>query len=123
MGKFNMHLSRSEDFGANDSTQSGKFVDPSAAFALGWAYWFSYVITIANELQAVCTVLGFWTDKVPIAAWITIFWVVIILVNVGAVTVFGEVEVVCSTIKFGWIFVVIFSMIGTSSNPSNAGVH
>lgn len=30
---------------------SGKFIDPSAAFALGWAYWFSYWITIANELQ------------------------------------------------------------------------
>lgn len=30
---------------------SSKFVDPAAAFALGWAYWFSYWITIANELQ------------------------------------------------------------------------
>ncbi|KAF2191150.1 amino acid transporter [Zopfia rhizophila CBS 207.26] len=94
---------------------TGKFVCPSAALALGWAYWFSYVITIANELQAVCTVLSFWTDKVPIAAWVTIFWVVIILVNVGAVSVFGEVEVVCSTIKFGWIFVVIFSLIVVSA--------
>jgi hypothetical protein len=28
-------------------------------------------------------VLKFWTDAVPIAAWMTIFWVVIILVNVG----------------------------------------
>lgn len=85
---------------------------PSAAFSLGWAYWFSYFITIANELQAVVTVLSFWTDKVPTAAWITIFWIVIIAVNIGAVTVFGEVEVICSTIKFGWIFVVIISMIG-----------
>lgn len=30
---------------------TGKFVDPAAAFSLGWAYWFSYWITIANELQ------------------------------------------------------------------------
>jgi yeast amino acid transporter len=91
---------------------TGKFVDPAAAFALGWSYWFNYVITIANELQAVNTVLGFWTDKVPIAAWITIFWVVIIAVNIFGVNVFGEVEVICSSIKFGWIFVVIFSLIG-----------
>lgn len=27
------------------------FVDPAAGFALGWAYWFSFWITIANELQ------------------------------------------------------------------------
>lgn len=37
---------------------TGKFVDPSAAFALGWAYWFSYVITIANELQVCLRTLG-----------------------------------------------------------------
>lgn len=30
---------------------SEKFIDPAAAFALGWAYWASYWITIANELQ------------------------------------------------------------------------
>ena len=82
-----------------------KFISPAAALALGWAYWFSYWITIANELQGVVTVLSFWTHEVPTAAWISIFWVVIILVNVWAVTLFGEVEVVCSTIKFCWIFV------------------
>jgi len=62
---------------------STKFVDPAAGFAVGWAYWFNYFITIANELQAVNTVLKFWTDAVPIAAWMTIFWLVIVLVNVG----------------------------------------
>jgi amino acid transporter len=60
----------------------------------------------------VVTVLGFWTDKVPTAAWITIFWFVIILINVWAVKFFGEVEVVSSSIKFGWIIVVIISLIG-----------
>ncbi|KAF2730789.1 hypothetical protein EJ04DRAFT_29805 [Polyplosphaeria fusca] len=94
---------------------TGKFVCPSAAFALGWSYWFNYIITIANELQAVNTVLSFWTDKVPIAAWITIFWMVIIAVNIFGVNVFGEVEVICSSIKFGWIFVVIFSLIVVSA--------
>jgi len=94
---------------------SNKFVDPAAGFAVGWAYWFNYFITIANELQAVNTVLMFWTDAVPIAAWMTIFWVVIILVNVGAVNWFGEIEVVCSLIKFGWIFVVIISGIVISA--------
>lgn len=91
---------------------TGKFIDPAWAFALGWAYWFSFSITIANELAAANTVLSFWTGQVPVAAWITIFWMVIILVNIGAVTIFGEVEVICSTIKFGWIFVVIISLIG-----------
>ena len=94
---------------------SNKFVDPAAGFTLGWCYWFSFWITIANELQGVVTVLSFWTDKVPTAAWITIFWVVIILINIGAVTLFGEIEVIASAIKFGWIFVVIISFIVISA--------
>lgn len=94
---------------------SNKFVDPAAGFALGWAYWFSFWITIANELQGVVTVLSFWTDALPVAATISIFWVVIILVNVGAVNFFGEIEVICSMIKFGWIFAVILSCIVISA--------
>ncbi|KAI7263690.1 amino acid transporter [Hortaea werneckii] len=97
-----------------------KFIDPGAALALGWAYWFSYWITIANELQGVVTVLSFWTDEVPTAAWISIFWIVIIFVNVWAVTVFGEVEVVCSTIKFCWIFIVIITFIVISAGGAPA---
>ena len=95
---------------------SSIFVSPAVGFTIGWAYWFNYWISIANELQGVVTVLSFWTDKVPTAAWISIFWVVIILINIWAVTFFGEVEVVSSLIKFSWIFVVIISLIGTSSS-------
>ncbi|XXG99728.1 hypothetical protein Hte_006069 [Hypoxylon texense] len=100
---------------------TGKFVDPSAAFALGWSYWFSYCITIANELQAANTIISFWTDAVPIAAWISIWFVVIVLINVGAVTWFGEIEVIASSIKFGWIFVVIISMIVMSAGGAGYG--
>lgn len=51
----------------------------------------------------------------PTAAWISIFFVVITLVNVVGVRFFGEVEVTASLIKFGWIFVVIISMIVVSA--------
>jgi hypothetical protein len=66
-------------------------------------HFFSFCITIANELAAANTILSFWTDEVPIAAWIVIWWVVITAINVGAVTVFGEIEVISSTIKFGYV--------------------
>ncbi|KAL2002387.1 hypothetical protein VTN02DRAFT_55 [Thermoascus thermophilus] len=103
---------------------TGIFVDPAAGFTLGWAYWISYWITIANELQGVVTVLNFWTDKVPTAAWITIFWLVIILVNIWVVSFFAEIEVVASFIKFTWIFVVIISFIVISAGgaPSHDAI-
>lgn len=62
--------------------------------------------------KGAATVLHFWTDSVPTAAWVTIFWVVIVLVNAWTVKFFGEIEVVSSTIKFGWMFIVVISLIG-----------
>lgn len=56
----------------------------------------------------------------PLAGWITIWWAVIVAVNIGAVTVFGEVEVVMSTIKFSWILVVIVANIGNYMAPNSA---
>ncbi|KAL1847139.1 hypothetical protein Daus18300_014042 [Diaporthe australafricana] len=100
---------------------TNKFVDPAAGFTLGWCYWFQYWITIANELAGLVTVLGFWTDKVPTAAWITIFFLVIVAINVVAVNWFAEVEVVFASIKFGWIFVVIISMIVISAGGAPRG--
>jgi amino acid transporter len=102
---------------------TNKFVDPAAGFALGWAYWFSYWITIANELQGVVTVLHFWNTSVPTAAWITIFWVVIVLINLTAVNIFGEVEVTASAIKFGWIFIVIITSIVISAGGAPTHQH
>lgn len=89
---------------------SNKFIDPSAGFALGWISWFSAWIAIANELQGIVTVLGFWNQTVSTAMWITIFWAVMVLINAGAVNWFAEIEVGAAAIKFGWIFVVIISM-------------
>ncbi|OJJ65760.1 hypothetical protein ASPBRDRAFT_139443 [Aspergillus brasiliensis CBS 101740] len=86
-------------------------ISPAAGFALGWGYWMAYWISMANELQAVVTILNYWTDTVPTAAWISIFWVVIILINVWAVRFFAEVEVVSSTIKFSWMIIVIISFL------------
>lgn len=100
---------------------TNKFVDPAAGLTLGWCYWFQFWITISNELSGLVTVLGFWTDGVPTAAWITIFFLVIVAINVVAVNWFAEVEVVFASIKFGWIFVVIISMIVISAGGAPRG--
>jgi amino acid permease len=54
----------------------------------------------------VVTVLSYWTEEVPKAAWISIFWIVIILINVWAVKLFS------STVKFGWMIIVIVTLLG-----------
>ncbi|KAL5046765.1 hypothetical protein BDW71DRAFT_197413 [Aspergillus fruticulosus] len=100
---------------------STMFISPAAGFALGWGYWFSYWITIANELQGVVTVLNYWTDEVPKAAWISIFWVVIILINIWVVKFFAEVEVFSSTVKFSWMFIAIIGLIIVTAGGAPQG--
>jgi hypothetical protein len=79
---------------------------------------FNYVLTVANEIQVTSVVLGFWTHEIPNAACITIFWAVVVAANIFGVNIFGEIEVVGSSIKFGWIVVVIISLIGKSTRIS-----
>jgi amino acid transporter len=58
-------------------TLAGRFLDPSFAFAMGWNYVFQWAIVLPLEITVAGTTVQYWTDKVPIAGWITVFWMVI----------------------------------------------
>lgn len=94
---------------------ASRFVDTAPAFTLGYAYWFHNSINLSNELEGLVTVLKFWTDSIPVAAWISIFLVMIIVVSMTVIHIFGEIEVVMSSIKFMWIFVVILTCVVISA--------
>ena len=47
------------------STYATRFVDPSLGFALGWNYWFNWVITVAKRCNH-CQVIQYWTPMVGI---------------------------------------------------------
>jgi yeast amino acid transporter len=58
-------------------TLANRFLDPSFAFAMGWNYLFQWVIVLPLEITVAGTTVGYWTDKVNLGVWITVFWVVI----------------------------------------------
>lgn len=77
----------------------GRFVDPSLAFADGWNYWYAYAMLIAAETTAAGIVLDYWNAPVNIAVWIAIVLVIILLLNIIAVSFFGEAEFWFASIK------------------------
>lgn len=77
----------------------GRFVDPSLAFADGWNYWYAYAMLIGAETSAAGIVLDYWNSSVSIAVWITMVLVIILLLNVIAVSFFGEAEFWFASIK------------------------
>ncbi|KAF2163202.1 hypothetical protein M409DRAFT_68523 [Zasmidium cellare ATCC 36951] len=78
-----------------------RWVDPALGFALGYTYWFKYIITTPNQLTAAALVIQYWLprEQVNPGVWITVFLVVIIVINVLGIKYFGELEFWLSSIK------------------------
>ncbi|OTA92716.1 hypothetical protein M434DRAFT_396275 [Hypoxylon sp. CO27-5] len=76
-----------------------RFVEPSLAFADGWNYWYAYTMLVAAECTAGAIILQYWTHAVPVAVWIALQLIVILLLNIIAVSFFGEAEFWFASIK------------------------
>lgn len=101
----------------------GRFVDPSLAFADGWNYWYAYAMLLAAETSAAAIVIDYWQAPVNVAVWITVVLVIILLLNIVAVSFFGEAEFWFASIKLititGLIIlgVVLFFGGGPTNHP------
>ncbi|VVT46379.1 uncharacterized protein SAPINGB_P001184 [Magnusiomyces paraingens] len=80
---------------------ASRFCDPCLGFAVGWVYYFKYIIVTPNQLVAGALVIQYWLprEKVNPGVWITVFLVVIILLNMFGVKIFGELEFWLSCLK------------------------
>ncbi|KAL1754857.1 amino acid permease/ SLC12A domain-containing protein [Schizophyllum commune] len=87
--------------GSGFTGYANRFCDPALGFALGWTYWFKYIIVTPNQMTAGALVISYWIDrdKVNPGVWITIFYVTIIFINYFGVRLFGEFEFWLSSFK------------------------
>lgn len=83
-----------------------RFVDPALGFALGWNYWFKYIITTPNNLIASVLIIRFWFDErgydgpgANAAIYVAIFLATIVAINYFGVGYFGEIEFWLSSAK------------------------
>ena len=88
---------------------------------MGWNYAMSWLVILPFELIAAGKTISYWTgnaenDDVSIhpAVWITVFLVLIIIVNVFGVRGYGEVEFILGMIKV--IAVIGFIILGIIIN-------
>ncbi|KAH8595999.1 amino acid permease/ SLC12A domain-containing protein, partial [Bisporella sp. PMI_857] len=98
------------------SAYSTRFLDPAWGFAMGWNYAMQWLVVLPLEIVAASITLGFWPgaqDTNP-AAWVTIFLVVIVLINFFGVRGYGEAEFVFSIVKI--IAVIGFIILGIVLN-------
>ncbi|ELR06833.1 hypothetical protein VC83_09355 [Pseudogymnoascus destructans] len=102
-----------------------RFVDPSLSFAAGWNYWYAYAMLVAAEASAAAIVLDYWNAPVNVAVWITMVLFIILLLNVIAVSFFGEAEFWFASIKLitilGLIILGIVLFFGGGPNHDRLG--
>ena len=109
LGEMATYLPTSGSF----STYAGRYVDPSLGFALGWNYWFNWVITVAADVELSALAISYWEPMrvLPHWAWSLLFLVIIIALNALSVKVYGESEYWFALIKV--VVVIIFLVVGT----------
>ncbi|KAK5109888.1 hypothetical protein LTR62_006495 [Meristemomyces frigidus] len=104
-----------------------RYVDPALGFALGYTYWFKYIITTPNQLTAAALVIQYWCppDKVNPGVFIAVFLVVIIAINYLGIRFFGEIEFWLSSIKvlviIGLIILMVILAAGGGPNHEATG--
>lgn len=104
-----------------------RFVDPALGFALGYTYWFKYIITTPNQLTAGALVIQYWCppERVNPGVFIAVFLVVIVAINYLGVRFFGEFEFWLSSIKVltivGLIILCIVLAAGGGPNHDATG--
>ncbi|MDO4777499.1 MAG: amino acid permease [Cardiobacteriaceae bacterium] len=94
------------------STYAARFVDPSLGFALGWNYWFNWVITVAADVVIAAVVVSYWEPMrfMPPWAWSVCFFGLIFALNLLSVKAYGESEYWFALIKV--LTVIVFLAVG-----------
>ena len=105
------------------SVYASRFIDPAWGFVMGFSYALQWMVTLPLEIVAASLTMEFWAGSrnVNSAAWVTIFLVLIIIINFFGVRGYGEAEFVFSIIKVIAVvgFIILGIIINTGGVPGD----
>ncbi|KAJ5105700.1 hypothetical protein NUU61_003047 [Penicillium alfredii] len=102
-----------------------RFTEPSLGFAVGYNYWYSYAMLLASEVTAAALVIDYWPSSVNVGVWIAIVLIVILVLNIVAVSWYGEAEFWFASLKIiaiiGLIILGVVLFFGGGPNHDRLG--
>ena len=104
------------------SAYSTRFLDPAWGFAMGWNYAMQWLVILPLEIVAASITVDYWPSGVSPAAWVAIFLILIISINLFGVRGYGEAEFVFSMIKVIAIigFIILGIVLDVGGGPDGA---
>jgi len=61
-----------------------------SGFAIGWDYALAWLTVLPFELTTAAITIGFWNTSINMAVWVSIFLVLLIVIQVFGVRGYGE---------------------------------
>lgn len=83
------------------------YLSPWAGFIARYGYWFSVVIAIGSEVVAAGTYMRVWFPGIPVVAWMIVFTLFLLAINLFSVGHYGTFEYWFALIKVVTIFIFI----------------
>ena len=106
-------------------TYNSRFIDPSWGFAMAWNYAMQWLVVLPLELVAAAMTVKYWDAKTNLAAFVVIFYVLIVAINFFGVRGYGEAEFIFSAVKvlavLGFIILGIVLCAGGGSQGGYIG--
>ncbi|ODV90792.1 hypothetical protein CANCADRAFT_2518 [Tortispora caseinolytica NRRL Y-17796] len=107
------------------SVYSTRFIDPAWGFAMGWNFALQWLLAFPLELVAAALTMEYWNISVSPAVFVSVFWLLIVVINLFGVRGYGEAECIFSGLKViaivGFIILGICLDLGAGPNGSYKG--
>ncbi|GME75819.1 unnamed protein product [Ambrosiozyma monospora] len=102
---------------------SSRFISPAWGFAMAWNYTIAWTLYLPLELVAASITIKFWDESINPAAWVSIFYALIVIINIFGVRGFAESEFVLSSIKVLAIigFIILGIVLNCGGGPKGDG--
>lgn len=102
------------------SAFSTRFLDPSWGFAMGWNYALQWIGVLPLEVLAGAMTIGYWNKEINKAIFVTIFLVIIFIINLFGAKGYGEAEFIFAIIKVTAVvgFILLGIVINIGGTPT-----
>ncbi|KAF2711201.1 hypothetical protein K504DRAFT_375446 [Pleomassaria siparia CBS 279.74] len=112
-----------------------RFVSHELGFAMGWLFWYNYIIVLAAEISAAAVLVSYWTpasqpDSTCTSAvcnnalWIGLFLIIVYAINFAGTRVYGEMEFWFCSLKVVTIvgLIIVGIIISAGGGPNHQAI-